>query len=163
VTELVGSTGTIASQYTYDPYGNQTTVRGTASDIGYAGYFNTPRAVSILPSIAPTILVMHDGSIVSVCRGPIPSDGRVCYFFRRRWISGRTSSVTTPQLDPNQKGPDLKLENLTDDELTILETLLAKASPDAPPNPTRGDGEPKLLTMSSETEAELPPSEAPPR
>jgi RHS repeat-associated protein len=35
----VTSTGTVASQYTYDPYGNQTTVSGTASDIGYAGYF----------------------------------------------------------------------------------------------------------------------------
>jgi hypothetical protein len=30
---------TVVSQYTYDPYGNQTTVSGTASDIGYAGYF----------------------------------------------------------------------------------------------------------------------------
>jgi len=39
VTELVTTTGTIASQYTYDPYGNQTTVSGSASDIGYAGYF----------------------------------------------------------------------------------------------------------------------------
>lgn len=40
VTELVSSTGTIASQYTYDPYGTQTVTSGTASDIGYAGYFN---------------------------------------------------------------------------------------------------------------------------
>jgi RHS repeat-associated protein len=40
VTQLVTSTGTIASQYTYDPYGNRTTVSGTlVSDIGYAGYF----------------------------------------------------------------------------------------------------------------------------
>jgi RHS repeat-associated protein len=40
VTELVSSTGTVASQYTYDPYGNQTTVSGTlVSDVGYAGYF----------------------------------------------------------------------------------------------------------------------------
>jgi RHS repeat-associated protein len=39
VAELVSSTGTVASQYTYDPYGNQTTVSGSASDIGYAGYF----------------------------------------------------------------------------------------------------------------------------
>jgi RHS repeat-associated protein len=40
VTQLVTSTGTIASQYTYDPYGNPTTVSGTVvSDIGYAGYF----------------------------------------------------------------------------------------------------------------------------
>jgi RHS repeat-associated protein len=39
VSELVSSTGTVASQYTYDPYGNQTTVSGNASDIGYAGYF----------------------------------------------------------------------------------------------------------------------------
>jgi RHS repeat-associated protein len=39
VTQLVTSTGTVASQYTYDPYGNQTIVSGTASDIGYAGYF----------------------------------------------------------------------------------------------------------------------------
>ena len=30
VTELVTTTGTIASQYTYDPYGNQTTVSGSA-------------------------------------------------------------------------------------------------------------------------------------
>jgi RHS repeat-associated protein len=40
VRQLVTSTGTVASQYTYDPYGNQTTVSGTASDIGYAGYFH---------------------------------------------------------------------------------------------------------------------------
>ncbi len=40
VTQLVTSTGTVAAQFTYDPYGNRTTVSGTAlSDIGYAGYF----------------------------------------------------------------------------------------------------------------------------
>ncbi len=39
VTQLVTSTGTVASQYTYDAYGNQATVSGSASDIGYAGYF----------------------------------------------------------------------------------------------------------------------------
>jgi len=40
VTELVTATGTIASQFTYDPYGNKTTVSGTIKpDIGYAGYF----------------------------------------------------------------------------------------------------------------------------
>jgi RHS repeat-associated protein len=40
VTELVTSTGTIASQYTYDPYGNRTTVSGSiVPDIGYSGYF----------------------------------------------------------------------------------------------------------------------------
>jgi RHS repeat-associated protein len=40
VTALVSSTGTVASQYSYDPHGNQTTVSGTLiSDIGYAGYF----------------------------------------------------------------------------------------------------------------------------
>ena len=43
VTELVSSTGTIASQFTYDPYGNRTTVSGTVvADIGYAGYYNHP-------------------------------------------------------------------------------------------------------------------------
>jgi RHS repeat-associated protein len=40
VTELVSSTGSVASQYAYDPYGNQATISGTlVSDIGYAGYF----------------------------------------------------------------------------------------------------------------------------
>jgi RHS repeat-associated protein len=39
VTQLVNASGGIAVQYTYDPYGNQTTVSGSASDIGYAGYF----------------------------------------------------------------------------------------------------------------------------
>jgi RHS repeat-associated protein len=40
VTELVNSTGSITSQFTYDPYGNRTTVSGTiVTDIGYAGYF----------------------------------------------------------------------------------------------------------------------------
>ena len=40
VTELVSGSGSVASQYTYDPYGNQGTVSGTlVSDIGYAGYF----------------------------------------------------------------------------------------------------------------------------
>jgi RHS repeat-associated protein len=39
VTELVSNTGAIASEYSYDPYGNQTIVSGSASDIGYAGYF----------------------------------------------------------------------------------------------------------------------------
>jgi RHS repeat-associated protein len=40
VTELVGRTGSVAAQYAYDPYGNQTTISGALdSDIGYAGYF----------------------------------------------------------------------------------------------------------------------------
>jgi RHS repeat-associated protein len=40
VTEMVSSTGTVTSQYTYDPYGNRTTISGTiVPDIGYAGYF----------------------------------------------------------------------------------------------------------------------------
>jgi RHS repeat-associated protein len=40
VMQLISATGTIAAQYTYDPYGNKTTVSGTlVSDIGYAGYF----------------------------------------------------------------------------------------------------------------------------
>jgi RHS repeat-associated protein len=40
VTELVTTTGSVAAQYTYDAYGNRTTVSGTlVSDIGYAGYF----------------------------------------------------------------------------------------------------------------------------
>jgi RHS repeat-associated protein len=43
VTELVSSTGSIASQYIFDPYGNRTTVSGTVvADIGYAGYFYHP-------------------------------------------------------------------------------------------------------------------------
>jgi RHS repeat-associated protein len=41
VTQLVTKSGTLVTQYTYDPYGNRTTVSGTVvSDIGYAGYFN---------------------------------------------------------------------------------------------------------------------------
>jgi RHS repeat-associated protein len=41
VSELVTNTGSVATQYTYDPYGNQITATGAvASDIGYAGYFN---------------------------------------------------------------------------------------------------------------------------
>jgi RHS repeat-associated protein len=41
VTQLVTNTGTVASQYSYDPYGNRVIVSGTlVSDIGYAGYFN---------------------------------------------------------------------------------------------------------------------------
>jgi RHS repeat-associated protein len=40
VRELVSASGTVAAQYDYDPYGNPTTLSGTAvSDIGYAGYF----------------------------------------------------------------------------------------------------------------------------
>jgi RHS repeat-associated protein len=40
VTQLISSTGSVTSQYTYDPYGNRTQVSGTlVSDIGYAGYF----------------------------------------------------------------------------------------------------------------------------
>jgi RHS repeat-associated protein len=40
VTELVSSTGSVASQYTYDPYGNQARISGSlVSDIGYSGYF----------------------------------------------------------------------------------------------------------------------------
>jgi len=39
VSELVTSSGSIAAQSTYDPYGNKTLVTGTlVSDIGYAGY-----------------------------------------------------------------------------------------------------------------------------
>ena len=40
VTQLVTSTGAVASQSTYDPYGNKIMVSGAVvSDIGYAGYF----------------------------------------------------------------------------------------------------------------------------
>jgi RHS repeat-associated protein len=43
VRQLVTTSGTVAVQYDYDPYGNPTTVTGTAtSDIGYAGYFHHP-------------------------------------------------------------------------------------------------------------------------
>lgn len=41
VTQLVDSSGNIATQYSYDPYGNRTAVSGTVvSDVGYAGYFS---------------------------------------------------------------------------------------------------------------------------
>jgi RHS repeat-associated protein len=40
VTQLVSSSGNVAAQYAYDPYGNRTVVTGAVvSDIGYAGYF----------------------------------------------------------------------------------------------------------------------------
>jgi len=40
VTQLVTSSGGVASQFTFDPYGNRTTVSGTVVPaIGYAGYF----------------------------------------------------------------------------------------------------------------------------
>jgi RHS repeat-associated protein len=40
VIQMVSATGAIAAQYSYDPYGNRSTVSGTlASAIGYAGYF----------------------------------------------------------------------------------------------------------------------------
>ncbi|MGH9563711.1 MAG: RHS repeat-associated core domain-containing protein, partial [Terracidiphilus sp.] len=40
VNALVTTAGAIATQYTFDPYGNRTLISGTvASDIGYAGYF----------------------------------------------------------------------------------------------------------------------------
>ena len=40
VNGLVTSSGSVASQFTYDPYGNRTTVSGTVlPDVGYAGYF----------------------------------------------------------------------------------------------------------------------------
>lgn len=40
VNQLVTESGSVAVQYTYDPYGNQAISSGTAvSDIGYAGYF----------------------------------------------------------------------------------------------------------------------------
>ena len=40
VTQLVTTAGVIASQFTFDPYGNRATVSGTVvPDIGYAGYF----------------------------------------------------------------------------------------------------------------------------
>ena len=40
VTQLVSTAGTIASQFTFDPYGNRTQIGGTViADIGYAGYF----------------------------------------------------------------------------------------------------------------------------
>jgi RHS repeat-associated protein len=41
VTQVITTSGTVATQYAYDPYGNRTTVSGTVvSDIGYSGYFN---------------------------------------------------------------------------------------------------------------------------
>jgi RHS repeat-associated protein len=40
VTQLITSSGSVAAQYAYDPYGNRSTISGTVvSDIGYAGYF----------------------------------------------------------------------------------------------------------------------------
>jgi len=40
INELVTSSGSVASQYSYDPYGNRTVISGTlVSDFGYAGYF----------------------------------------------------------------------------------------------------------------------------
>jgi RHS repeat-associated protein len=40
VMQLVTTTGSVAAQYTYDAYGNKTTISGTVvSEIGYAGYF----------------------------------------------------------------------------------------------------------------------------
>jgi RHS repeat-associated protein len=40
VSQLVTASGAVASQYTYDPYGNRTTVSSTVTaDVGYAGYF----------------------------------------------------------------------------------------------------------------------------
>ena len=40
VQELVTASGTVASQFSYDPYGSESTLSGTVvSDIGYAGYF----------------------------------------------------------------------------------------------------------------------------
>jgi RHS repeat-associated protein len=45
VRELVGSTGTVAAQYSYDPYGNKSTLSGTVvSDIGYGGYYYHPNS-----------------------------------------------------------------------------------------------------------------------
>lgn len=41
VTQLVTNSGTVASQFAFDPYGNRSIVSGTVtSDVGYAGYFN---------------------------------------------------------------------------------------------------------------------------
>ena len=43
VRQLITTSGSVAAQYDYDPYGNPTTVSGTlVSDIGYAGYFYHP-------------------------------------------------------------------------------------------------------------------------
>ena len=47
VRELVTASGTVASQFGYDPYGSESTLSGTvASDIGYAGYF-TPTGTDL--------------------------------------------------------------------------------------------------------------------
>jgi RHS repeat-associated protein len=47
VREMVATGGSIAAQYDYDPYGNQTVDSGTlASDIGYASYF-TPAGTGL--------------------------------------------------------------------------------------------------------------------
>lgn len=40
VTQLINGDGSVAAQYAYDPYGNQTVVNGAASDTGYAGYLS---------------------------------------------------------------------------------------------------------------------------
>ena len=40
VMQMISGSGNVAAQYSYDPYGNRTTVSGTlASAVGYAGYF----------------------------------------------------------------------------------------------------------------------------
>lgn len=47
VQALATATGTVASQFSYDPYGSESTLSGTVeSDIGYAGYF-TPAGTSL--------------------------------------------------------------------------------------------------------------------
>ena len=64
VSQLITSAGSVASQFSFDPYGNRATVSGTViPDIGFAGYFF--HAVSDWTSlcIALTTPLMHVGSI----------------------------------------------------------------------------------------------------
>jgi RHS repeat-associated protein len=125
VTHLVTNTGTVASQYSYDPYGNRTTISGTlASDIGYAGYFY--HAVSGLDF---TLYRAYDPAHARwLNRDPIGETGGINLY---AYVGGNSTSY----IDPSGLCPKECLNNFNNSVVGNVANFFSFASPLIGPDP----------------------------
>jgi RHS repeat-associated protein len=123
VTALVGTNGAIATQYTYDPYGNQTTVSGTVhSDIGYAGYF--AHAASGLDFALNRAFNPVYGRWLN--RDPIGEGGGVNLY---AYVRGNPTTFIDPLgLCPNPQYPDAISQTLGPLDVLAFAQLLGEAA-----------------------------------